>query len=121
MTTNQEAAKKIKLRITALQSIHRRYGVDFMGVRVAVAFGRDSGAKVGRNVRMIDGDIDSGGSRVNWYCSVDAGSVFELEVDAEFYRKYKNRIQNWAMQEIDEFAMTLERAKAEERVLAHLE
>lgn len=101
-----------KVRITALEDNYRRFAVMFMGVKVAVAFNRDSGARVGYNARMISGEIDSGGSRKNWYCIVKEGSVFELEVDAEFYRKNKNRIKKWKIEEIEDFTMTKERADA---------
>lgn len=104
-------AEKIKVRITALSDNCRRYAVIFMGVKVAVAFDRDSGAKVGYDARMIEGEIDSGGSRKNWYCQVSEGSVFELEVDKEFYRKNKNRIKKWSIEEIEEFTMTIERSR----------
>lgn len=103
--------EKQKLRITALSDNERRFAVVFMGVKVAVAFNRDSGAKVGYNARLISGKIDSGGSRKNWYCKVFEGSVFELEVDKEFYIKNKNRIKKWKMEEIEEFSMTLERSQ----------
>ena len=101
---------KQKLRITALSDNCKRFAVIFMGVKVAVAFGRDSGAKVGYDARLICGNIDSGGSRANWYCQVDKGTIFELEVDAEFYNKNKNRIKKWKIEELDEFTMTKERA-----------
>ena len=99
-----------KLRITAIGDNCRRFAVVFMGVKIAVAFGRDSGARVGFNARMISGDISSGGSMKNWFCQVSEGSVFELEVDADFYRKNKNRIKKWTIEEIDEYTMTKERA-----------
>ena len=102
--------KTIKLRITAKEDNRRKFAVVFMNVKVAVAFGRDSGAKVGYNARMITGEIDSGGSRVNWYCLVKEGSVFELEVDNEFYQKNKNRIKKWNIEEIDDYSISKERA-----------
>jgi hypothetical protein len=99
-----------KLRITALSDNCRRFCVVFMCVKVAVAFGRDSGAKVGYDAIMISGAIGSGGSRVNWYCRVDEGSIFEIEVDAEFYRKNKNRITKWEIDEINDFTITKNRS-----------
>ena len=102
--------EKQKLRITALECNQRRFAVVFMGVKVAVSFNRDSGAKVGYDARMISGDIGSGGSRANWFCWVDKDSVFELEVDKEFYLKNKNRIKKWKIEELDEFSMSKERA-----------
>lgn len=102
----------IKVRITTREDNHRKFAVVFMGVKVAVAFGRDSGARVGYNARMISGGIDSGGSRANWYCIVKEGSVFELEVDEEFFWKNKNRIKKWDIEVIDDFTMSKERNEA---------
>ena len=99
-----------KLRITARDDCCRKYAVVFMAVKIAVAFGRDSGAKIGYNVKMISGDIDSGGSRINWYCVVRENSVFELEVDNEFYQKNKNRIKKWQIEEIEEFSISKNRS-----------
>lgn len=99
-----------KLRITAIEDNCRRYAVIFMGVKVAVAFSRDSGARVGYNARMISGEIDSGGSIKNWYCIVKKGTIFELEVDSEFYQKNKNRIKKWKIEEIDDYSMSKERS-----------
>jgi hypothetical protein len=101
--------KNQKVRITAKEDTQRRYAVVFMGVKLAVAFGRDSGAKVGYDARMISGKIGSGGSAKNWYCIAYEGSVFELEVDAEFFRKNQNRIKKWDIEEIDEYSMSKER------------
>ena len=102
--------KNQKVRITAKEDTQRRYAVVFMNVKLAVAFGRDSGAKVGYDARMISGEIDSGGSAKNWYCIAYEGSVFELEVDAEFFRKNKNRIKKWDIEEIEDFSISKERA-----------
>ena len=101
---------KTKVRITALNNIERKYSVNFMGIKVAVAFDRDSGAKVGYDAIMIEGDIGSCGSRIHWVCYVCEGSIFELAVDTEFYNKNKNRIKNWKIEEIEEFSMTKQRS-----------
>lgn len=113
--------KDIKVRITALETNDRRYAVVFMGKKVAVAFGRDSGAKVGYEAIMIKGRIASGGSRANWYCRVCEGSVFELEVDEELFHKNKNRIKKWKMEIIDKFSITKDRANQIEYVENNLE
>ena len=112
---------KIKLRITALEDNHRRFAVIFMNVKLAVAFGRDSGARVGYGARLISGDIGSGGSRVNWYCSVSEGAIFELEVDEEFFDKNKNRIKKWSMELIPDFSVSKSRADAATAVSQNLE
>jgi hypothetical protein len=103
--------EKIKVRITALSDNHRRFAVVFMGVKVAVAFDRDSGARIAYGARMINGNIGSGGSRKNWYCYVEEGSVFEIEVDKEAFERNKNRITKWSMEVIDEFSITEERSR----------
>lgn len=111
----------MKLRITAKEYNARRYAVIFMGIKVAVAFDRDSGAKVGYGARMIEGDIGSGGSRANWYCYVNEGSIFELEIDDETYNKNKNRIKKWEMLEIDDFSMSKEKADKLQHASENLE
>lgn len=103
-------SEKIKLRITAKEDNCRKYAVMFMGIKVAVAFDRDSGAKVGYEARMISGKIGSGGSSKNWYCYVNQDSVFEIEIEEEIYQKNKNKIKKWEMQEIKDFSMTKEHA-----------
>lgn len=113
--------KNIKLRITAKEDNKRKFAVVFMNKKIAVAFNRDSGAKVGYDARMISGEIDSGGSRANWYCLVKAGSVFELEVDEEFYQKNKNRIKKWDIEEIADFSISKARADEALAVSQNLE
>ena len=111
----------VKIRITAKEKVARRFAIIFMNVKLAVAFGRDSGAKVGYDARLISGDIGNGGSRVNWYCYADEGAVFELEVDKEFFDKNKNRIKKWDIQVIDDFTCTKQRADAALAVSQNLE
>jgi hypothetical protein len=94
----------LKIRITALEETRRRYAVKFMGKKVAVAFDRDSGAKVAYGADMISGEIDSGGSRKNWFCTIAEGSVFELEVDELTYIRNRNRVKKWAMEVIEYFS-----------------
>jgi len=113
--------EKQKLRITALSDNCKRFAVVFMNQKVAVAFDRDSGGKVGNDSIMISGEIDSGGSAKNWYCIVKEGSIFEVEVDAEFYRKNKNRIKKWKMEEIEEFGITKERCNKLENIENNIE
>ena len=110
-----------KVRITALSDNCRKFAVMFMGVKVAVAFDRDSGAKVGYGAIMVFGSIGSGGSHANWYCRVDEGSIFELEVDSEFYQKNKNRITKWSIEEIEEFTITKERSNLLQKMENNIE
>lgn len=54
--------------------------VTFMGYTIARAFGKTSGAKLGVNIKMLDGNISSGGSAKNWYTKIDKGSRFRIEI-----------------------------------------
>lgn len=50
--------------------------VSVLGKVIAKAYGRDSGARLGDNVVMLQGDIRSGGSVKNWQTIVEADSIF---------------------------------------------
>jgi hypothetical protein len=50
----------------------------FSGKTLAQAFHRDSGARVGQNVALIEGSINSGGSSKNWETIVEKGSRFKV-------------------------------------------
>ncbi len=70
--------------VTLVVNFPERYDADcckplmIAGKVVARAFGRDSGANVGDGVAFTAGGPDSSGSRVNWYVTVDPGSVCEI-------------------------------------------
>tara|TARA_R110002167_G_scaffold336366_1_gene543723 strand:+ start:17 stop:391 length:375 start_codon:yes stop_codon:yes gene_type:complete len=106
LNPEEDNMEKLKVRITAKEDNCRRFAVVFMGEKVAVAFSRDSGAKVAYGVRMLDGNIDSGGSQKNWYCKVDSGSVFELEVDEESFMKNRTRVKKWDIEVIEDYSMS---------------
>lgn len=52
--------------------------VKIFGKTVARAYGRDSGSKVGEDVVLVSGKIDSGGSIENWVSVIEKGSIVEL-------------------------------------------
>ena len=65
------------------------------GCVLASARGRDSGAKVGEGVRLLNGDIDSGGSFKNWTSTIGANSKFKIEsfpsdYDLNSHKDYKD-------------------------------
>jgi hypothetical protein len=68
---------RLTLRVTVHVDLHGSDGpVKFGPYTLARAWGRDSGARPGEDVALIEGRIRSGGSRKNWGAHVDAGSVF---------------------------------------------
>lgn len=53
--------------------------VSFLGISLAKASSRDSGATVASdNVDLIKGDIDSGGSAKHWYTWIDKRTQFKI-------------------------------------------
>jgi len=71
--------KRVNIELVANQDIKMcQKPVLFAGKTLAQAFHRDSGARVGQNVALIEGSINSGGSSKNWETIVEKGSRFKL-------------------------------------------
>jgi hypothetical protein len=78
-TDGSFSEKRVTIELLANQDIKTpQKPVLFAGKAVAQAFHRDSGARVGQNVALIEGDINSGGSSKNWETIVEKGSRFKL-------------------------------------------
>lgn len=78
-TDGSFSEKRVTIELLANQDIKApQKPVLFAGKAVAQAFHRDSGARVGPNVALIEGDINSGGSSKNWETIVEKGSRFKL-------------------------------------------
>ena len=74
-------SEEIVVEIQALNDFEKRKKpVDFCGYPVARATGRDSGAKIGDDVALIEGSISSSGSFVNWCTYVKKDTIFRLSV-----------------------------------------
>lgn len=73
------AGKKVDVVVTFKDDADCTCGaITIFGKTVARATGRDSGARVGSDVTMISGEIDSGGSAKNWRTHIEKDSVFKL-------------------------------------------
>ena len=71
--------KRVNIELVTNQDIKMsQKPVLFSGKTLAQAFHRDSGARVGQNVALIEGSINSGGSSKNWEAIVEKGSRFKL-------------------------------------------
>ena len=76
-TDGSPDTKLVDLRITFKSGARAgQRAVYVCGREIARAWGRDSGAKLGEGVKLVEGRITSGGSSKNWATVVDAGSVF---------------------------------------------
>ncbi len=78
-TDGSFADKRVNIELITNQDIKMsQKPVLFAGKALAQAFNRDSGARVGQNVALIEGNINSGGSSKNWETIVEKGSRFKL-------------------------------------------
>lgn len=80
--TGEEQKRTYKIVATRTHE-ERLASVTAGGLVIASARGRDTGAKVGEGVYMLEGDIDSSGSVKNWNTWVEEGSVFQVEMTEE--------------------------------------
>ncbi len=77
--TDGESGKTVTLRVEFPEAVRARCDSIFVGGRlVARATGRDSGARLGPGVILLEGDVCSAGSRANWETVVRAGTVVEI-------------------------------------------
>lgn len=77
------------------------------GLVIASARGRDTGAKVGEDVYLLEGEIKSTGSAKYWYTYVKEGSVFQVEMTEEQARRAAT--EGWEVE-----AMITESSKKDE-------
>lgn len=78
-TDGSDDGDQVTLKITIHDEIGARHqALYFAGRQVARAWGRDSGARLGEGVVVLEGGFGSGGSVKNWRTKARAGTVFEL-------------------------------------------
>jgi hypothetical protein len=100
--------QKRTYKITATRKFWEcRASVTAGGLVIASAMNRDSGAKVGEGVYMLEGEIDSGGSAKYWGTEVEEDSVFQVEMTEVQARRAAT--EGWAVE-----AMTTETTKKDE-------
>lgn len=75
-----EPADLVTVRITIEDNWNapNRGSIWFAGRQIARAWGRDSGAKLGDGVVLLEGRAASGGSRNNWYAFIRGPAVIEV-------------------------------------------
>lgn len=71
--------ERITVDVTFLDdAVGRCEGIALFGKPICRAFGRDSGAKVCDGITLLDGSIESGGSRANWQTIINKGAKFRI-------------------------------------------
>lgn len=96
--TGEEQKRTYKIVATRTHE-ERLASVTAGGLVIASAMGRDSGAKVGEGVYMLEGDIDSTGSVKNWKTWVEEGSIFQVEMTDEQASRAAN--EGWEVTPIE--------------------
>ena len=77
--TDGEPCEAVTLRVEFPEAVQARQDSIFVAGRmVARATGRDSGARPGPGVVLLEGGVESGGSRTNWATVIRAGTVVEI-------------------------------------------
>lgn len=94
--SDTEPAKHVDIKVTFdtdyAYSMCSAYTL--FGKTVATAYGRDSGAKIGADVEVIQGGAYSAGSAKNWRTQIKKGSVFIIRDVC------KNLVDHWDDDEI---------------------
>lgn len=75
-----EKAKMLTLELIALEDIKSDYnvGIEAFDKTLAIAIGRDDGAKTGEDVALMSGEIGSCGSRAYVNTTIDKGTKFKM-------------------------------------------
>lgn len=67
--------EQVDIRVTFNKEYYEeRESIYLFGKVIARAFGRDSGAKIGNDVTLLDGRVYSGGSIKYWTTNIEAGT-----------------------------------------------
>lgn len=90
--TDEITLNVVTLRVTVTSEWHEERDSLFLAGRmIARAVGRDSGARLGNGIVLLDGKITSGGSAKYWCTVAEKGTVFELrDVPREIAEKEAN-------------------------------
>ena len=78
-TDQVDDGERVTVKVTFLDDAKaNRASVTLFGKTLARATGRDSGARVGDDVTLISGNIDSGGSMAHWITIIKEGTVLKV-------------------------------------------
>ena len=87
------SSKLVDIKITFLKGVlNYQDAVYICNRQIAYATGRDSGAKIGEGVKLLTGEIDSGGSTKNWFTTIEKDTVlimrdvYEAAVEKELVK-----------------------------------
>lgn len=81
--------EQVTVILTATEDCYMdRDGLNFCGYGIAVALGRDSGAKLKEGIVQLSGTISSGGSMKNWVTRATEGSTFKMRISKALLEMY---------------------------------
>lgn len=74
--TDIETQEHVDIKVTFNRDVREYYKpITLFSKTVATAYGRDSGAKVGKYIEIIKGNVTSGGSAKHWTTEIEEGTV----------------------------------------------
>lgn len=89
--TEDDDTDRVKVKITFNDNYYElKNGICIADRTLARAFHRDSGAKLGDGVTLLEGKIGSCGSRANWETYINDGSVFLTTLPRKFIESMMN-------------------------------
>ena len=108
--------ERVTVDVTFLEMVQDWHdGVTVFGRQLCRAFGRDSGAKVGDGVTLIEGEIGSGGSRANWTTVVHEGAKFRIrnlaKAALQIESDYNIKVEEVKEDGVNKEALRIEREK----------
>jgi len=107
----------VTIRCTATRRRAEGTGGIFLGGRqLAYATGRDSGARLGGGVIVLEGAFNSGGSVKNWVTQCAEGTVFEVR-DLPRAKLADVEAEDWVTCTVLEGGVDLEKLRAEREAL----
>lgn len=109
-----DEGERITVEVTFNESAYDRE-ITIFGRQICRAFGRDSGARLGDDVTLIEGDIGSGGSRANWNAYIHEGARFRIRnlprTALSIESPYKVTVVEVQREGVDREALMAEREK----------
>ena len=122
---SEDDGKRCTVEITFNESDYvDKDAIKIGGLEIARAFGRDSGARIGEGVIVLEGGFTSGGSRSNWDTRVKEGTKIKIKNFPEWIlndQEAGTNVSGFEIKKISESSIDREKLiKEKEELLARL-
>ena len=122
---SEDDGKRCTVEITFNESDYvDKDAIKIGGLEIARSFGRDSGARIGEGVIVLEGGFTSGGSRSNWDTRVKEGTKIKIKNFPEWIlndQEAGTNVSGFEIKKISESSIDREKLiKEKEELLARL-